>query len=197
MRIGIDIDGVVSDSYTVWLRELNRRFGKNITIVTDYDLHVDFQVPREEMNQFFMENTERLLMLPELVEGAKEGVESLLQEGHDLIFVTARSPEEENFTVRWLTMRGIPHKHIIFTGFKSKVDVIKQWGIEIFIEDYQVNAEAIAQCGIPVFLLNTSYNQAELSEGIIRCHSWSEIVQGIHKLDSYQAHLPQSGITDE
>ena len=184
MRIGVDIDGVVSDSYPVWLQELNRHYGKNIAVVDNYDMHLVFNVPSEDMNNFFVRNVERLLMMPQPVVGAKEGLETLLREGHEVIYVTARTPEQKDVTVRWFTKYDIPHEHerVLFSGFKSKVDLIQQWGIEIFIEDYQVNAKAIAEIGVPVFLLDTSYNREKpLSIGITRCHSWNEIIEGMRQ----------------
>lgn len=182
MRIGVDIDGVISDSYPVWLQELNLHYGKNITVVTDYEMHLVFDVPSDDMNDFFVGNVERLLMMPKPVSGAKEGIETLLREGHEVIYVTARTPEQKDITMRWLTMNEIPHEHVLFSGFKSKVDLIKKWEIEVFIEDYQVNAKAIAESGVPVLLLSASYNiEKQLSMGITRCQSWNEIIEGMRQ----------------
>ncbi|EHQ87519.1 5' nucleotidase, NT5C type [Desulfosporosinus youngiae] len=182
MRIGVDIDGVISDSYPLWLQELNRHYGKNIPDIVDYNMHVAFGVTSDDMNEFFETNVERLLMMPEPIPGAKEGIETLLQDGHEIIYVTARTPEQKDLTVRWFSLREIHHEHVLCTGFGSKADVVKEWGIEAFIEDYQVNAKLIAECGVPVFLLNASYNQEELPPGIIRCHSWDEIITGIQAI---------------
>ena len=187
MRIGVDIDGVISDSYPVWLQELNLHYGKNLTVVTDYEMHLVFDVPRDDMNNFFVVNVERLLMMPKPVPGAKEGIETLLREGHEVIYVTARTPQEKDITLRWFTLNEIPHEHerVLFSGFKSKVDLVKQWGIEVFIEDYQVNAKAIAESGVPVLLLNASYNlDKQLQTGITRCQSWNEILEGMQQFKS-------------
>lgn len=185
MRIGVDIDGVVSDSYPCWLTELNLHFGKNVTVIDDYEMHTAFEVSRDAMNDFFTCNAERLLMIPKPITGAKEGIETLLKEGHEVIYITARTPEEKDVTVRWLTQCEIPHEHerVLFAGISSKLELVKRWGIEAFIEDYQVNAKLIAESGVPVFLLNASYNQEELSTGITRCHSWDEILEGIQAVE--------------
>lgn len=183
MRIGIDIDGVVSDSYPIWLEELNRHYGKNISVIDDYELHLVFDVPSEDMNDFFVRNIERLLMMPDPIPGAKEGIETLLQEGHEVIYITARTLDQKDLTVEWFNTREIHHEHVLFTGFGSKVDFVKQWGIEVFIEDYLVNAKLIAECNIPVFLINASYNQEEPPTGITRCHNWGEILEGIRMLN--------------
>lgn len=182
MRIGIDIDGVVSDSYPAWLEELNQHFGKNISVLNDYEMHLVFDVPWEDMDNFFASNVERLFMMTKPICGARESIQTLLREGHEVIFVTARTLEEKDVTLRWLSLHGIPYEHVLFSGLKSKVDLIKQWEIEVFIEDYQVNAKMIAESGVPVFLLNASYNQVELSHGIKRCQNWDEILAGIKHL---------------
>lgn len=181
MRIGVDIDGVISDSYPAWLGELNQYYGKNITVLEDYEMHLVFDVPYDDMNNFFVQNVERLLNIPHPIRGAKKGIVSLLQAGHELVYVTARSQEEEELTLRWMRKNGIPYEHILFSGHKSKVDLVKQWKIELFIEDYMVNAKAISELGIPVLLLNASYNQGELPHGVLRCQGWQEIVIEIQK----------------
>jgi len=185
VRIGVDIDGVVSDSYPFWMKELNQHFGKNITVLDDYEMHLVFDVSRDAMNDYFVSNAERLLMAPKPISGAKEGLETLLREGHEVIYITARTPEEREVTVRWLTLCEIPHEYerVLFAGFSSKLELVKHWGIEAFIEDYQVNAKLIANSGVPVFLLNASYNQEELPTGITRCHSWGEIIKGIQAVE--------------
>ncbi len=183
MRVGVDIDGVISDSYTSWLQELNRHYGKNITVLEDYEMHLVFDVPWDDMNDFFIQNTEQLLSMPQPMQGAKEGIETLLKEGHEVIYITARIPEEKEVTIRWLQKYRIPYEHVLFTGFKSKVDLINQWGMHVFVEDYLVNARSIADSGVPALLLNASYNQGELSEGITRCHSWQELLMEIRRLD--------------
>lgn len=188
MRIGVDIDGVVSDSYPAWLGELNQHFGKNITVLKDYEMHLVFDVPEDAMNHFFVQNIERLFEIPHPMKGAKKGIESLLQDGHEVVYVTARAPEEEEFTVRWMKKYGIPHEKILFTGHKSKVDFVKEWKLELFIEDYMVNAKAISELEIPTLLLDASYNQGKVPQGVIRCSHWQEILTKIHEISELQRH---------
>lgn len=180
MRIGIDIDGVVADSYPVWLQELNRHYGKNITVLEDYEMHLVFDVPYDDMNNFFVENVEYLLSMPKPVRGAKESIDTLIREGHDIIYVTARRPEEEEVTLRWLEKYNIHHETVLFSGFKSKVDLVREWGIQAFVEDHTLNAEGIACIGVPVFLLTTSYNKNKaLPPNVTRCADWACILNGL------------------
>lgn len=182
MRIGVDIDGVVADSYPFWLQELNRHYGKNITVLDDYDMHLIYDVPWDDMNNFFVENVEHLLGMPEPVTGAKEGIETLIREGHEIIYVTARRAEEETISLTWLKKYGIPHETVLFSGFKSKVDLVLQWNMDVFIEDYLANAQGISKAGVPVFLLTTTYNKGDLPPKVTRCQDWTEIIRGIKEL---------------
>lgn len=119
MRIGVDIDGVISDSYPLWLDELNRHYGKNIPFVDDYNMHLSFDVSPEDMNEFFETNVERLLMRPEAISGAREGIESLRQEGHEIIYVTARTLDQEELTAHWFELKGIYYNQVLFTGLAA------------------------------------------------------------------------------
>ncbi|MEL1136529.1 hypothetical protein AAC978_15250 [Desulfitobacterium sp. THU1] len=188
MRIGVDIDGVVSDSYRAWVRELNQHFGTNILELKNYDMHLDFGVSWEAMGKYFDDNVAHLFDIPQPVAGAKEGIDKLLREGHEVVYVTARSLEEEKHTVRWLEKYKIPYEQILFTSFQCKVEYALQWKLEIFLEDYLGNAQAISEAGIHVLLLDASYNKGELPSGITRCQDWREIIKEIRKRSFY----PQS-----
>jgi uncharacterized HAD superfamily protein len=179
LRIGVDIDGVVSDSYTAWLGEMNRYFSKNISVLEDYEVHLVYDVSWDEMNNFFKQNMEHLFMLPQPMKGAKDAIESLIAQGHEIIYVTARAADEEEVTLRWMDKHEIPYKHLVFSDMKSKVDLARQWKLEVFIEDYTKNAVELAESGISVLLLDASYNQGELPSGIRRCRDWTEIIKVI------------------
>jgi len=182
LRIGIDIDGVVSDSYTAWLGELNRHFGKNVTVLKDYEMHMAFDVPSEEMSRFFVENVDRLFTIPQPMAGAREGICALLERGHEIVYITARRECERRLTLQWMERHGIPYEHALFTGFGSKVELAREWRLEVFIEDYLKNAKAIAALGIPVLLLDADYNRGETPPGVIRCADWKDIVTTIDSL---------------
>lgn len=182
MRIGIDIDGVVADSFPAWLDELNTYFHRNVPAITDYQIHSLFNVSWDEMDYFFSSQKEKLFMMPEPVRGAKEGIENVLAAGHEIVYVTARWPDEEPVTRKWMKKFAIPHQEILFTGYKSKAEVVEEKGLELFIEDYLVNAEQIAETGIPVLLLDSIYNQGDGGKRIIRCRNWPEISKTIKDL---------------
>jgi len=184
LRIGLDIDGVVSDSYSVWVEEINRYFGTNIKeLKNSCDMHLDFGVTWEEMEKYFVENIAHLLTIPEPIKGAKEGIEKLLSLGHEIIYVTARTPGDKDYTLRWMAKHGIPQVEIYFAGYTSKAEYALERKIELFVEDDFNNAIAIAKAGIPVLLMDASYNQGEMPAKVIRCQDWNQILKEVENID--------------
>ncbi len=185
MRIGVDIDGVVSDSYTFWLGELNKHYGKNITQLHSYQMHLIFDVPWEDMNQFFVDNVEKLLMNPLPMPGAKTGLEMLKRDGHEIYLVTARRDVEEEITGKWLDLHSIPYDCLMAVGERSKAEVCQEQSLELFIEDYDRNARSIADIGVKVVILDAPYNRVELPQGILRCYNWNQIVKAVQGLKEH------------
>lgn len=179
----MDIDGVVADSFPVFLKEINKYYGKNVTTIDHYDMAKVFNVPWEEMRCFFEENMEYLYRSPKPVPGAVSGIYSLLEKGHEIIYVTARTcGAQEEVTCRWFDDHKIPREKIVFAGGASKTQAVKDFAIDIFVEDFIGNALDIASLGIPVLLLDSPYNQADLPPDIIRCYSWKEILDNIERV---------------
>lgn len=178
MRIGVDIDGVVADSYSYWLGELNKHYDKDIKAIYQYEMHLIFDVPWEDMNKFFNDNVERLFIGPSPMPGARHGLE-LLQQEHEIVLVTARREVEEEITLRWLKLHQIPYNQLFVVGDRSKAEICLEQVIDIFIEDYAVNAKLIAEVGCPVLLFDAPYNRVDLPKGVQRCYNWGQVVQKI------------------
>ena len=116
------------------------------------------------------------------VEGAVEAIRNL-KPGNDLYIITAKSEELKDKTTEWV------EKHFpqMFSGIhftnqyhgnglkRTKGEVCKELGIEIFVEDMLHNALNVASLGIPVLLVDTPCNQVEIKPLITRVRSWSDI----------------------
>ncbi|HWJ02775.1 MAG TPA: hypothetical protein VNU93_03785 [Verrucomicrobiae bacterium] len=174
MLIGVDIDGVVSDSYPYWLGELNKHYNKQVKELYRYEMHLIFDVPWEDMNQFFVANVDRLFMIPQPMPGARRVLE-FLRRKHEIHLVTARRREEEDVTREWLQKHHIPYDKLMVVGDRSKAEICREQGIELFIEDYAVNADMISKTGIPVIIFDAPYNRVELPQTVMRCHNWGQI----------------------
>lgn len=183
LRIGLDIDGVVADSFPVFIRELNRHYGKDIKELNNYDMTEIYGVAWDEMSQFFHDNMDYLFSAPKPMTGAVESINCLLEAGHEIIYVTARAcGAEEEITGKWFEDNNIYRNKACFTGGMSKTFAVKENAVDIFVDDFMTNALEIASLGVPVLLMDSPYNQGKLPRGVTRCYCWDDILFHIEEL---------------
>lgn len=195
LKIGLDIDGVVSDSFPVFIKELNRYYGKDVKEINNYDMSETFGVDWNEMSRFFCDHMEYLFSAPEPMKGAVEGINFLLEAGHEIIYITARScGGEEKVTYKWFKDKNIYMQKAYFTGGKTKKDIVRENAIDVFVDDVMNNALEIVSLGVPVLLMDSSYNRGELPQGVIRCYSWDDILLNIDEISRKKSvnKLPRS-----
>lgn len=91
-------------------------------------------------------------------------------------YVTSR-PVDSSVTEKWLAMHGFPavKVHTIPLG-TSKVEVLKNSGVEIFIDDSFNNFQELNNSGICTFLMDAPHNK-RYSVGYKRIYSLNEIIQ--------------------
>jgi len=185
IKIGLDIDGVVADSFPVFRRELNRHYGKDIARIDSHDMARVYDVEWEEINAFFDENVEYLFSEPKPMEGALETIKSWLTAKHEIVYITARRKGfEEKVTLEWLDRNNIPYnkEKTFFSGGASKASAVREFKLDIFIDDFMFNALEVAELNVPVLLLDAPYNQGKLPQGVTRCYNWEEIRCHVDKL---------------
>jgi len=90
-------------------------------------------------------------------------------------YVTAR-PVETNVTEQWLTNVGFPKAKVITVPWGvSKVDAMKEAGIEIFIDDFYDNFKELNDAGITTYLYTAPWN-IMYEVGELRLNSLSNIL---------------------
>jgi hypothetical protein len=145
-NIGLDIDGVIADFMLAW-HELHPEIPRD---PDRYDFDINIMKRFDEMREAGTLNDFYLNIKP-------------LIKPEDLPFepccyVTAR-PVETWVTEQWLDACGFPKKKVftIPTGI-SKVDVMKEAGVEIFIDDYYNNFVELNDAGIFTYLFSAPWN---------------------------------------
>lgn len=190
MKIGVDIDGVIADSLSVWVNELNRYFAqdKKREDMIYYQFEKIYNVTWEEMDSFFRANQELLLTNLAPVEQAADII-TRLNDKHEVLIITARPEQYRTITESWLLNQRIIYHNLVMTDFNDKSLYCKSLQVDIFIEDSLENALSIYQQGIPVILFDAPYNQGSLPKGVIRTKNWQEIyyIIGKHKKMFYIA----------
>jgi len=186
LKIGIDIDNVISDSYPAYIDRFNEVYQTNIR----YEEIVDFYY----LEKYWKENGRRKSFSIELLlhdeefqltlppfNQAREIIRKWHKKGFLIHYITARPPFTEKVTKKWLRMHGFfAGATVDFCDYRSdakfKKEVADKLDIDILIEDSKEIAETVK---IPVLLLDRPWNQGNLPGNVFRVKSWEEIDQFI------------------
>lgn len=121
------------------------------------------------------EHLQEAIKTPEFYLGLKP-----LIKGEDIPFephcyITSRSIPVE-WTEQWLQNNNFPTKKVYSIGFgQSKVQVAKESGIDIFVDDKYENFVELNNAGICTFLFDALHNR-KYDVGFKRIHSLKELV---------------------
>lgn len=175
LKFGIDIDGTVT-SPTTFVPYLNKSFNLNLTYndIKDYNLAKAVNITDEEMSKWFLQNEAGIYQESPLAENVRETLEQWHQD-YQLIYISARDKRYEEITYDWFAENNMPYHAIHCTGKHNKVVPVQENKIDLFFEDNYKNACQIAEeCGIPVVLFDTPYNQGPLPNMVKRVSNWQE-----------------------
>jgi len=162
-KIGLDIDGVIADFMLAWHKmypEIPRDPDRY-----DFDENImqRFDDMREAgtLNAFYL-NIKPLIKPKDLPFEPK-------------CYVTAR-PVETWVTEKWLKLCGFPKKKVftVPTGI-SKVEVMEEAGVELFIDDYYKNFTELNDAGIFCYLYTAPWNRS-YDVGNMRLNSLKDIL---------------------
>jgi len=161
LKIGLDVDGVIADWVGLW----NKQFG---TTNTPNSWYFDREVKKkiEEMkksgtlNDFYL-NIEPLVK-----------PEEIPFEPH--CYITSR-PIPKEITEQWLDKHQFPCKQVYNVGLdESKVNIAKEAGIEIFIDDNYHNFVELNNNGVFTYLYSRPWN-IRYDVGHMRINSLKDI----------------------
>lgn len=183
MRIGVDIDGVVADTFPLLLRELNSYFGRQIQAAdfTHYDIRKVYGISEQEFREF-IRSKELYLMEDSLPMAGVVHYLNLLAARHKIFLITARREEFRDPTKKWLSSHGICYEELFLLGSPAKGETCGALGLHAFVEDNPYNARQLTGCGIPILLLDRPYNQGPMPVAVIRVGSWADIYHQIRQL---------------
>lgn len=191
MRIGIDIDGVLTndDDFIIactskFCYENNLDFFKNPyayeyekfdwdedTINNYRNLYFDDYVDNEPVRKF-----------------ASEVIKKLKDEGHKIYIITARhkshddTPDGENMRQRikkWLDMNEILYDKLIYARAPKTNELVEN-KIDLMIED-SPNMIPVMKDVVDVFCYDTRYNQEIKYDNVTRVYSWYDIYKKINE----------------
>ncbi len=139
-QIAFDIDGVFADTMTLFLQIARKDYGINhikYSDITQYYLEECLDIAPEIINVILARILEGDFDVElEPIDGSCKVLSAIVQEG-PLLFVSARSTVSA--IEEWVNKMLPPALHpveVVATGsFEAKADVLKERGIEYFVED--------------------------------------------------------------
>ncbi len=189
MKIGVDLDDVLLDYTNALFDWHNKIFGTNLARndrnhpILDQLFGCDLDEAKKRTSDFeFTEENNKA----QPVYGAQEALQQLARD-HEIHIITSRQEECRENVVTWLEKYyKALYRDIHFANTyhgqgkkRKKSEICREIGIDIFIDDFIINAKDVAETGAKVFLFDTPWNQKEVSGTIERVNSWKEIVEKI------------------
>lgn len=193
MRIGIDIDGVLTDiekwQLDVGSKYFYEKYNKALVSPDAYDTKEIFGVEEKLDNEFWQKYLLNYATSEPARKFAGEVIKKLKNNGSEIYIITARflanqdnelGEKMRNIVIKWLEQYEIYYDKIIFSP-DNKVEVCLENNITIMIEDSPKNIMQISK-HIPVICYNARYNQECIGKNITRCYSWYDIYEKISKM---------------
>lgn len=185
MRIGIDIDGVLTD-FEKWQLDVGSKFflkyNKNIVVPDGYDSDVVFNVTKEMDSEFWNEYLYDYAQNEPARKFSNEVIDKLRKKGYEIYIITARYLTDKNndlgkemrkIVKDWLKNNKINYDKIIFSP-EDKLEICKENNIDIMIEDKVENINNISKI-IPVICFNAGYNKMCSGKNIFRAYTWYDV----------------------
>ena len=184
MKIGIDIDNVISNFNDELLKEYLKHDKelRNTGIINE-DVFIRygmFDWNEKEEAEFYKNNIERIAIKLKPIHRATETIKKLKEDGNEIIIISGRNNGEYNnpykLTKEWLAKYNIVYDKLILTNAynkEEKANVCKENNIDIMIEDSTQTAVNIEKVGTKVLFMNTRYNKN--NENFEKVSNWKEI----------------------
>ncbi len=176
MIIGIDIDDVLTNTSQIMKDYLEKyeKSGDGVRYIVEV---MRGEIPTENIKKFFKEYINEICKNVTLKSKAKDVIQRLLNEGHEIIFITSRGetkfPGTEKTTLEYLKNNNVNYTNIIFNSFDKQIDCINN-DIEIMIDDSIKNCEAIKKEEIKTILYTSEVNK-KINTYIERVENWIEL----------------------
>ena len=206
MRIGIDIDNVISNFDDTLLKEYLKHDKelRNTGIINENPEYLRkgmFDWTEEEEKSFYKANIEEFAKKLKPLEDVSYYIKKLKEDGHEIYIITGRDNGEYTnpykLTEEWLNRYDIIYDKLLFTNAydkHAKTQVCVENNIDVMIEDSTKISLDLINNGIKVLTMNTRYNQKE--QTLDRVSRWKEIYERISKLNKKEDNQKVNVILD-
>lgn len=184
MRIGIDIDGVLTniiryacDYGSKYFFKKYRKLDININAWSLKDM---FNVTDEEDKECWLSLVKDYSINEPARPFAAEIIEKIKNENNEIYIITARGAsswddkdgEMKNILIEWLNKNNINYNKLIIS--KNKLEICKKYDIKIMIEDKTENINSISK-ELSVICFDENHNKHLNGKNIYRAYSWYDV----------------------
>ena len=185
MTLGLDIDGVLADLITPFLKLLEARSGSapiDPASITDPNFMQHPFLTRELifdcMESASYDPEFWRAMTPLLSPSQWQTLDQISRE-HDVVFVTHRWVRDtydiNQITCDWLRRHGLTRPIVYFTQEKKSA-LIRKLRVEVFVDDRHENCQDVAsETDAAVLMPHRPYNQAFSHPKVRRIHAFDEL----------------------
>jgi uncharacterized HAD superfamily protein len=189
MKFGFDIDDTLINlrgyAFEFYKKKLGKEVGDDVfETLTRPEIHEPFGLTDEQGKELWNNHREDIYFtscppFPHAVEVLQE----LVENGHDVYYITARSREYCERTMDWLKKNGFPVRgEYFYCGMEDeeKVHIIERLGLDFYFDDKPAVLNTLSDLQLKVFAKDNSYNK---QLDIPRITSWLELRGIMHDLD--------------
>lgn len=169
MRIGIDIDDTITNSHD-YVVSLKKKY------LPQYNTYE--RLPDDVFNEFIYKYDHLINKNAPLKKGAVEAISELKSRGHEIYIMSSRGnyfdyAYEDSYN--YLKKHNIPFDKLL-CNLGTKVEAVKNEGIDLFIDDNIKVCNLLAQNGINVIKMK---RHDDIENDHIVCCSWKDITKCI------------------
>lgn len=184
MKIGIDIDDTMADTFDYLIPYIAEFFDVDINYLKDNN--ISYSNLPEEMKKRELEFAKKYYdkVIPNTPFKSKvaEYINKIKDLGHEIIVITARDKtlytDEYKTTIEELNNNKINYDKLICDF--DKVKVCKREKINLFIDDSIANCSKVNELGIKTILFNSKSNIKDKTT-LYRVDNWEDIYEEIKK----------------
>ena len=213
MKIGFDIDGIMTDNDKIQLETAKKYLGKKYNLDI-YDksgkgLKEIYNCSAKEEKKFWTYYTLRKLLKEKPRDGIVETIKKLKEEGNQLYIITSRAETTKKnikgfimrfLTKKWLKKNGIEYDDILFCSIEnSPIDkrrVCEEKEIEIMVEDtYENILEISKNCN--VIAISNNNNTKYDYKNTIMVNSSEKVYNAVQEIKLKKANLEGFKVLDK
>ena len=142
-----------------------------------------FDWSKEENDDFYYKNIERIAKTLKTLPNAQNIIEKLKKDGHEIYIISSRDNGEytnpKEMTEKWLKDNNIYYDKLILIDKGQKGETCKKNNIDIMIDDTVKNCIDVSENGIKVLMMRTRFNK-DITQ-FEQVLDWEDIYKKINK----------------